>query len=128
MDTCVVDIVYEFDCSNKFYIKKVVLCGILKSGRSFVKQIVYNYPSKKSISAPASEHDSRLCNVFGNGEIRRNDEELVETLSMFKLVIASSRSAIAHLTEYCPTIVYATTQSIIDNNNNSATTITCDQQ
>lgn len=96
METCSAEIQYLIE--EKIFVKKVLLCGITKEGRSFVSEIVYSYPTY------TDEHDSDYPLMFrsmGNAHIRRCDAELKEALKQFKLIIVSQSLDARFLKEYC---------------------------
>lgn len=131
METCVGDILYEYDNCNKIYLKTILLCGILKTGHHFVKEIVYNYPTKRTQNTTSSSSSSLALGVssttssgnidyciagaaaaaaaaagsgvanFGNLDIKNKDNELTNALRQFKVLVVNSATDVAYFKEYC---------------------------
>lgn len=145
METCVGDILYEYDNCNKIYLKKILLCGILKTGHHFVKEIVYNYPTKQRTTGISSSGGGGgvssttssgidYCTAtaaaaggvanLGNLDIKNKDNELTNALRQFKVLVVNSATDVTYFKEYCSpeTIVTVTQTEIIQqlpcNNNN----------
>lgn len=103
MDNCILDIVYEFDETNKVYLKKVLLCGILNCS-PFVKEICYNYPCKKTATGSKNIRGagSDNCSLvpLGNVNIRNNDSDLTNYLNQFNLIIVTDEVDVRFVEEY----------------------------
>lgn len=102
MSRCLIEVDFLFNEKDYIFAKQILVCGIAKNGKSLVKEITYNYPTKLRESDPDQDADSyisesRPSNAFKNGlkngnlEFPRTDVDLSKILARFSTVIVKNR-------------------------------------
>lgn len=93
-----VDFLYNDD-EDCVFAKKVLICGITAQSKSYVKEIVYQYPSLNL--------ETKLNKNLKNGHIELNEKlfELTKCLAKFDIIIVKSKEEKAFLERLTPSTI-----------------------
>lgn len=95
MAQCLVDVDFLHNEQDYIFAKRILVCGITKQGKAFIKEITYPYPSRSVEKDKDGANDFTLLtkplkNLFGNLEYHRTDLELSKTLNLFNKIIVQN--------------------------------------
>lgn len=101
MASCIVDVEFVFNEDNVIFPQNIVITGITKEKRLFIKKIAYNFPTSRQQNVKLLSNETRNTTKFGHFDFTVRNIELHENLRNFDFITVKDKVQKAFIAQYC---------------------------
>lgn len=99
MASCIADVEFIYNEDNESFPQKLIIAGITRDKKSFVKEIVYKFPTQ------TQKTDNLLCEsvqdtVYGRFNFTSKNQDLFECLKQFDFVIVKNKLQSGYIAQF----------------------------